>query len=136
MGEGESGPVAAPPHPQARPLFQLLLDAGADPNNSQCLYNTHFLRDNRWLELFLLRGLCPQHHANWTDDDPTLLLDYLLGQAVKQGYVDRVALLLGHGASLNGTSKYNNRSNLPNAQLQGHATIAALLTRHRPRRRS
>lgn len=130
IGEGESGPVASPPHPAARPLVELLLDAGANPNDSQGLYNTHFLRDNRWLELFLSRGLSAQHYANWTDDDPTLLLDYLLGQAAKQGYVDRAALLLAHGASPNGTNQYNKRTHLENAQLQGHAPIAALLSRH------
>src|SRR5215831_12913789 len=31
IGVGEAGPVAAPPHPQARALVELLLDAGADP---------------------------------------------------------------------------------------------------------
>ena len=35
----------------------ILLDAGADPNDSQGLYNTMFTPDNQWLELFLSRGL-------------------------------------------------------------------------------
>src|SRR5262245_28212619 len=35
IGIGEAGPVAAPPHPQARALVELLLNAGADPNDEQ-----------------------------------------------------------------------------------------------------
>jgi len=129
IGEGESGPVAAPPHPQARPLVELLLDAGADPNDSQALYNAHFLRDDQWLQLFLSRGLGPEHVANWTDDDPTRLLDYLLGQAVKQGYAARVALLLAYGASPNGRNHYDKRRHVEKAHLLGHTGIAWLLVR-------
>jgi hypothetical protein len=55
IGVGEAGPVAAPPHPQARALVELLLGAGADPNDEQALYNMHFLRDEGWLELLLAR---------------------------------------------------------------------------------
>jgi ankyrin repeat protein len=130
IGEGESGPVAAPPHPQARALVELLLDAGADPNDSQALYNTHFRRDNQWLELFLARGLGADDTANWTADDPTRMLDYLLGQAVKQGFLDRAALLLAHGASPNGRNHYDKRTHLENAHLWGHRELAELLVQH------
>ncbi len=129
IGEGESGPVAAPPHPEARALVELLLDAGGDPNDSQALYDTHFRRDNTWLELFLSRGLGSADAANWTEDDPTRIFDYLLGQAVNQGFLDRVALLLAHGASPNGRNHYDKRTHLENAELAGHTEIAALLLR-------
>jgi ankyrin repeat protein len=133
IGEGESGPVAAPPHAQARALVELLLDAGADPNDSQALYDTHFRRDNSWLALFLARGLGPEHPANWTADDqgqePTRMLDYMLGQAVNHGLVDRVALLLAHGASPDGRNIYDKRRHLENARLRGHAAVAGLLMR-------
>lgn len=130
VGEGESGPIAAPPHPQARALVELLLEAGADPNDSQALYDTHFRRDDGWLELFLSRGLGPEDRANWTEDDSTGILDYLLGQAVRQGFLDRAALLLARGASPNGRNHYNRRAHLENALLDGHVDIAALLVRH------
>ena len=119
IGIGEAGPVAAPPHPQARALVELLLDAGADPNDEQALYNMHFLRDDAWLELLLARGLRKQ-----------ALLDYLLGAAVKQGFADRVALLLVHGASSNGRDFYNKRTYLENALLLGHDLVAKVLVEH------
>src|SRR5262249_4521208 len=116
IGIGEAGPVAAPPHTQAYALVELLLDAGADPNDEQALYNMHFLRDDRWLELLLARGLREQAR-----------LDYLLGASVKQGFADRVALLLAHGASSNGRDFYNKRTHLENALLLGHDLIAKIL---------
>jgi len=119
IGIGEAGPVAAPPHPQARALVELLLDAGADPNDEQALYNMHFLRDEGWLELMLARGLREQAR-----------LDYLLGASVKQGFANRVALLLAHGASPSERDFYNKRTHLENAMLLGHDLIAMMLVDH------
>jgi ankyrin repeat protein len=116
FGVGEAGPVAAPPHPQASALVELLLDAGADPNDEQALYNVHFLRDEGWLELLLARGLRERKR-----------LDYVLGASVKQGFASRVALLLAHGASPNGRDFYNKRTHLENALLLGHDLIARIL---------
>jgi len=42
-------------HTHRRALVELLLDAGADPNDEQALYNVHFLRNEGWLELMLAR---------------------------------------------------------------------------------
>lgn len=114
MGEGESGPVEQPPHHEARAMATRLLDAGASPNESQGLYNTHFLPSNAWLELLLARGL-------------TTDLDYLLGQAAMQGFVERVQILLAHGASPDGRNHYNRRAHLENALLEGHAEIVRVL---------
>src|SRR5262245_19583418 len=113
IGVGEAGPVAAPAHTQARALVELLLDAGADPNDEQALYNLHFLRDDGWLELLLVRGLREQAR-----------LDYLLGASVKHWFGDGVALLLAHGASSIGRDFYNSRTLLENALLLGHNLIA------------
>src|SRR6185312_6392998 len=42
FGEGESGPIHQPEHQYCYPLAKLLLEAGADPNDSQTLYNRMF----------------------------------------------------------------------------------------------
>jgi len=130
VGDGEGGPIAQPPHPQARALAELLLDAGADPNDEdQALYNTHFARSNEWLELLLSRGLRAGRPVNWAPEKmPTL--DYLLGVSVQQGFQDRVALLLAHGAAAEGREFYNHRPHHENALLAGHTQIAELLLRH------
>jgi ankyrin repeat protein len=120
IGIGEAGPIAAPPHPQARALVELLLDAGANPNDAQALYNMHFLRDDGWLELLLARGLREQAR-----------LGDLLSAAVKQGFAARVALLLAYGASPLGRDVYNKRTHLENALLMGHDLIATMLVDHR-----
>ena len=51
FGEGEQGPVNQPPHPEWEEFARLLLDAGADPNDGQALYNRMFSRDDRCLEM-------------------------------------------------------------------------------------
>jgi ankyrin repeat protein len=141
VGEGEGGPIAQPPHPESRALVELLLDAGADANDSQALYDTHFRRGNQWLELFLSRGLDATQPNNWRTEakseatsertsDGMSTLDFLLGTSVRQGFQDRVALLLAHGASADGRDFYNQRTHHENARLEGHTQIAELLVRH------
>ena len=129
MGEGEQGLLQQPPHSRARALAELLLDAGADPNDAQGLYNTMFTPGNEWLELLLARGLgasAPVHSG--MDTLPTL--NYQLSQAVKRGDVDRVELLLEHGADATAKDSYDQRSNYENAVLSGSPIIAALLLEH------
>ena len=127
IGVGEGGIVGQPPHRQARALVQLLLDAGADCNQSQALYNTHFLTDDSWLKLFIDRGLNATSRANWSETGEATIFEYLLGQAADMGFRDRVALLLRHGADANGRNHYNKRPHLENALLRGHQEIARLL---------
>ena len=62
------------------------------------------------------------------DTLPTL--NYQLSQAVKRGDVDRVELLLEHGADATAKDSYNQRSNYENAVLSGSPIIAALLLDH------
>ncbi|MCY3761324.1 MAG: hypothetical protein OXH50_08735 [Gemmatimonadetes bacterium] len=94
LGEGEHGLLQQPPHPRAGELARILLDAGADPNDSQGLYNTMFTPDNQWLELFLSRGLAADAVVYSGHEPPLRTLDYQLSQAVKRGLPGRVALLL------------------------------------------
>ena len=57
FGNGEQGSVNDPPHPHASRLATLLLDAGADPNDGQTLYNRMFSPADDHLELLLRYGL-------------------------------------------------------------------------------
>ena len=50
MAAGEMGPHIWPPHPHGVAIAELLLVAGADPNQSQGLYNTMFQSSDQWLE--------------------------------------------------------------------------------------
>lgn len=102
-GEGEQG---IPPLPQARAMAELLLDTGADPHDSQLLYNTHFRPETEWLELLLARGLKQGQRTNWDPDGPTTI-DYLLCQAASNGHQRRVDLLLAAGANPDAPSIYN-----------------------------
>ena len=52
FGYGEDAPNQ-PPHPQSREFATLLLEAGADANDEQTIYNRHFRPDNDYLELLL-----------------------------------------------------------------------------------
>jgi ankyrin repeat protein len=129
IGEGEAGPVLQAPHPQARALVELLLEAGANPDDGQALYNTHFNPANDWLELLIAHGLtAAAGPVNWNPSGPSTL-DYLLGQAAQQGFTDRVRLLLAHGARPDGRNYYNRRPHLDNALLEGHTDIAELLAK-------
>ena len=129
MGEGEGGVASQPPHPHARALAELLLDAGADPNDAQGLYNTMFRPDNRWLHLLLDRGLTARDRINWKTGNRVGTLDFLLGHAATKGFADRVELLLRHGADPRGSSYYNGRTHYENALLHGFGDVAALLRR-------
>jgi hypothetical protein len=104
LGRGEGAP---PAHPRAMELATLLLEAGADANDSQALYNCGLQSppdDDGYLRLLLRFGLgrgtggpwherlAPVHHS------PRQLLDQELIKAVRKDLPDRVTLLLAHGA--------------------------------------
>ena len=97
FGEGEQGPVNQPPHPEWEEFARLLLDAGADPNDGQALYNRMFSRDDRCLEMLLEYGLNCEHRINWRSGKGWVL-DYQLHWAVRNNHVARAKLLVEHGA--------------------------------------
>jgi uncharacterized protein len=132
IGDGEGGPVNCPPHPAAGPLAALLLDRGAEPNQSQALYNT-MLRgdDDRWLRVLIERGLGAQLTVAWRRQDPPTMFGYLLDRAVEMNQVRRATTLLEHGANPNPTS---GRSLYERALLGGSVEMAELLARHGARR--
>ena len=130
IGQGEG---VRPPHPRASELAPLLIEYGADPFDTQALYNTSIVSDDtRWLEF--LHGHCRAQgtEARWaapahglTDEMPAL--DYLLGNAVTSNHLNRAHWLLGHGADPDGVNSYSGRPLHLEAQLQGHREMAALL---------
>ena len=129
MGEGEGGVVSQPPHAHARALATLLLDAGADPNDAQGLYNTIFRPDNGWLRLLIDRGLTAAAKVNWKTDNQVGTLDFMLGYAASRGFTERVELVLRHGADPNGVNYYDGRTHHENALLNGFGEIAEMLVR-------
>lgn len=131
IGEGEAGRINQPPHPRARELAELLLDAGADPNDSQALYNCHFSSSDEWLKLLLAHGLTADAPANPANPAKESTLDFLLGQAVQAGLIGRVRLLLEHGANASGREdRYTHRTHVANAVMAGQGDIVDLLVAH------
>jgi ankyrin repeat protein len=130
MGEGEQG-VNQPPHQYADELAKMLLEAGANPNDSQGLYNTMFTDSgDKWLAILIKHGLSTSHKLNWDDPhgDPDLLtLNYQLASAINSGYSNRTKMLLTAGANPNTVDSYNGKSVHTNALLRGNLSIAYLL---------
>jgi ankyrin repeat protein len=128
VGGGERGPIACPEHPLAQELVTLLLDAGANPNQSQALYNTMLGEDlGKWLLLFVQYGLKAGDRANWSADDEEPIFDFLLCHEVANGDLELVRFLLERGANPNAVSRYNHHSVHAVARLTGRTEIAALL---------
>lgn len=131
IAEGERGPINCIPHPRADELVRLFLDTGAQPNQSQALYNTMLGEHlGKWLPLLVQRGLKAGEPANWDPNEKEPIFDFLLSQVVMQGRVDMVRFLLEHGANPDAINRYNHRSAHTNAQLSDRADIAALLEQH------
>src|SRR5204862_2672567 len=65
FGEGELGPRLQPRHSHSLALARVLLDAGANANDSQSLYNRMFLPDNDHLELLFEFGLGRGDGGSW-----------------------------------------------------------------------
>ncbi|SDD71680.1 ankyrin repeat domain-containing protein [Actinokineospora iranica] len=137
LGEGEDA-ANQPQHRLAIPLARLLLTAGADPNDSQALYNRMFGRDDSHLRLLFEFGLGTGDggpwHARLAPRHPTpaeMLHDQLLWAAANN-HPDRVALLLSHGVDPNadfpGHPAHHGRGPLELAIRAGNTEIADRLT--------
>ena len=136
FGEGEMGPVNQSPHEECKALASLLLAAGANPNDSQALYNTMFTPGSDCLAMLLDHGLGPDHKCNWLDvqdgefvDKSEQTLGYQLGWAVRNHYVERARLLIDHGADLK-IQTDDGKTWYEMAWLAGHPDLARYLADH------
>jgi ankyrin repeat protein len=134
FGGGEAG--GQPRHPDGMAFARLLLDAGANPNDTQAIYNGTFEPDDAHLELLFEFGLGTGDPGPWAarlGPRASSVSDYLLLNlewAVERGFVDRVRLLLDHGVDPNGRSHYranDERSLYEKAEAAGNREIAELL---------
>nr|WP_062342836.1 ankyrin repeat domain-containing protein [Herbidospora sakaeratensis] len=134
-GEGDQ-----PAHPHGAALARLLLSAGADPNDSQTLYNRglggSFSDDVAHLELLLEFGLGAGPGGVWhrrlgpTLSAPRQLLREELATAALRGGPRRARLLLAHGAEVGGRGRhpaFGGRTPYELALLNGHTEVARLL---------
>jgi Ankyrin repeats (many copies) len=137
FGGGEGGNRSTPPHQHSVELARLLLDAGADPNDSQALYNRQWSPDDVHLELLLRYGLGRGTATVWHErmglDHPTPqeLVEEELRGAAEAGRVERVRMLLGRVANVDGIGTdhplLEGRTAYQLAVLHGHTETARLL---------
>jgi ketosteroid isomerase-like protein len=128
-----------PKHEEEFPLARLLLQAGADANDGQALYNQgwgpHPGED--WLELLFEFGLGTGDGGPWRrrlgerQDSPRKMLEDLLIAAASHGLTDRVRGLLARGVDPEGREIehpiYRGRSPVQEAALNGHMDIVSVL---------
>lgn len=132
IGQGERTPAQVPPHPRAEELVHLLIERGANPFDTQALYNTSLWYDStQWLDLLYGYDERTGNTARWNDSREGKIgqLDYLLGNAVARNHVRRVEWLLAHGANPRVKNTYTKRNLHTDAVLHGHAQTADLLAK-------
>jgi ankyrin repeat protein len=135
FGGGEQN---QPHHPDAIPLARVLLEAGADPNDNQALYNRMFTPQNDHLELLFEFGLGIERNGVWrrrmgtTYPSPTQMVQEQLRWAADHDMADRVRLLLAHGVDPDGRGYHPNYGDGTGYQLAlgaGNREIAQILAR-------
>ncbi len=126
-------------HEEELTLTRLLLQAGADANDGQALYNRGWGPDPQeaWLELLFEFGLGTGDGGPWRQllgerqDSPRKMLEDLLIAAAGHGLTDRVRRLLARGVDPEGRETkhpiYQGRSPVQEAALSGHMDIVSVL---------
>jgi len=136
FGEGESGPVHQPEHQYCNQLARLLLEAGADPNDSQTLYNRMFTGGTRHLELLFEFGLGKGGGRAWFKrlgsgiETPAQMLQQQMAWAAKYNQMDRMRWLVEHGVDVNTPDTRLRRRPYELALLNGNLEIAQYLLDH------
>jgi ketosteroid isomerase-like protein len=128
-----------PKHPEELALARALLEAGADANDGQALYNQGWgpHPGDDWLELLFEFGLGTGDGGPWRrllgerQDSPRKMVEDLLIAAAGHGLSDRVRGLLARGVDPEGREIkhpiYRGRSPVQEAALNGHMDIVSLL---------
>ena len=135
FGEGELGPHRQPRHPHSLALARALLDAGADANDAQTLYNRMFQPDNDHLVLLFEFGLGRGDGGPWKRrlgdalDSPIEMVRGQLQWAVTHGMVERTQLLIDQGVDYIGPFD-DGRAPSAAAALSGHTAVVDLLVSH------
>jgi ankyrin repeat protein len=132
IGQGEGGRAR---HPQAHALAELLLARGAEPFDTQALYNTSIADDDTsWLERLHAASVARGEAERWRGvaqglggNFPVPAIDYLLGNAVTHDHQKRVIWLVAHGANPSGVNAYSGHPHHTQALLQGLTGTAGLL---------
>jgi ketosteroid isomerase-like protein len=128
-----------PLHPEQLALARVLLEAGADANDGQALYNRGWGADppDDWLELLFEFGLGTGDGGPWRrllgerQDSPQQMVEDLLMAAAHHGLTGRVRKLLDRGVNPDGLGSghrvYQGRSPVQEAALSGHADVVSVL---------
>lgn len=136
FGRGEGN---QPPHQHRLELARLLLEAGADPNDSQTLYNCGLGGagdDDSHIELLFQYGLGRGNGGPWFArlrglPTPAQLLQDELLRAARHGRLELARLLIEHGVDTNGRGSehpaYGGHTAHEFAMLHGNPEIAELL---------
>jgi len=140
LGGGEGG---QPPHRQALELAQVLLEAGADANDGQVIYNRTFGTDDRHFELLFRFGLGQGDGGPWRRrfgdalDSSSQMLRGQLHWAITHSRLARVRLLADHGVDIAAPFTdvrqhywHDERTPLQLARLNNQPEIAACLLDH------
>lgn len=138
FGEGENGPARCPPHRNCYELAEILIEAGADPNDAQTLYNQMFNRDDEHLRFLFAHGLGREGNRPWHRllgeqsrgwvSSPADMLAYQLQWSARWNYPDRVRLLIENGADVNlPSNRPDARSTYGEAVYYGNEAIAEYL---------
>src|SRR5215831_12747682 len=132
FGEGEAG-AHNPPHQHRDALVRLLLDAGADPNDGQALYNTG--APVEVLELLFSYGLGRDQGGPWLKRMGDRIsrgdtLAWELWAAARNNRFDKVRSLVEHGVGVNQPTTHYQRTPYQEALLAGNNQIAEYLLEH------
>jgi ankyrin repeat protein len=140
-GEGEQD---SPRQPQARALFQLLLERGAKPFDIQVLYNTHFSCDMIWWLDLVYEYTVAQGRKDAWDDPNWSMLDmggygpgayFILNAAIASNDLRLAEWALQHGAGVDARRSSHPKfkpklTHYERATLEGLTDMADLLARH------